>query len=53
MPPMDDLVLRVVAAMSYITYSLLALLPLTPDLRLEVETSRFTSLYILQHPGRP
>lgn len=31
MPPPDDIVLRVMAAMGYISYSLLAYLPLSPD----------------------
>ena len=52
MPPLDDIALHVMAAMAYITYSLLAILPLSPDQRLAVETSQCTSLYVLQQPWR-
>ncbi len=48
----EDISMRVMAAMGYITYTAMGYLPLSADVRFMVDIHRSTALYVLQRPWR-
>ena len=52
MMDVEDISMRVMAAMGYITYTALGCLPLSADVRFQVDIHRTTALYVLQRPRR-
>jgi len=48
----NDLSMRITAAMGYITYTAMGYLPLSADVRFQVDIHRTTALYVLQRPRR-
>ena len=48
----NDISMRVMAAMGYITYTAMGYLPLSADVRFQVDIHRTTALYVLQRPRR-
>jgi hypothetical protein len=52
MMDLGDISMRMMAAIGYITYTAVGYLPLTADVRLQVDIHRTTALYVLQRPGR-
>ena len=49
---LEDISMRVMAAMGYITYTAMGYLPLSADVRFQVDIHRTTALYVLQRPRR-
>ena len=49
---LEDISMRVMAAMGYITYTAMGYLPLSTDVRFMVDIHRTTALYVLQRPRR-
>jgi hypothetical protein len=52
MMDLEDASMRIMAALGYITYTAVGYLPLTADVRLQVDIQRTTALYVLQRPRR-
>ena len=52
MMDLEDMSMRIMAAMGYITYTAVGYLPLSADVRFQVDIHRTTALYVLQRPRR-
>ena len=52
MMDIEDISMRIMAAMGYITYTAMSYLPLSADTRFQVDIHRSTALYVLQRPRR-
>ena len=49
---LEDISMRIMAAMGYIAYTAIGYLPLSADVRLQADIHRTTALYVLQRPRR-
>ena len=52
MMDLEDISMRIIAAMGYITYTAIGYLPLSADVRFQVDIQRTTALHVLQRTRR-